>query len=57
MILKLFFHLYLLNMDILLNIEVRYMKFLTELENILMQGTVSQIFDEGLSFYSMSKNG
>ena len=46
-------------MDISQNIEVRYniMKFLTELENILMQGTVSQISYLGLSFYFMSKNG
>ena len=42
-------------MDISQNIEVRYMNFLTELENILMQGTMSQISYLGRSFYFMSK--
>ena len=42
---KTYFLLIFFNMDILLNIEVRYMKLLTELENIPMQGTMSQIYD------------
>ena len=32
-------------------------KFYTSLKNILLEGIVSQIFDLGLSFYFMPKNG
>ena len=42
---KLFSHFYFLNMDILLNIQVRIMKFYTHVKNICMEGIVSQIFD------------
>ena len=32
-------------------------KFSTDVQNIHMEGTLSQIFDEGLSFYFIQKNG
>ena len=44
-------------MDISLNIKVRDMKSLVGMQNIHMQGTVSQILDLGLSSDFMSKNG
>ena len=44
-------------MDISANIRVTEIKFSTEINNIHTQGTVSQIFYLGLSFYFMSKNG
>ena len=40
-----FFALIFLNMDISLNIEVKHMKSLTLVENIHMQGFMSQILD------------
>ena len=43
-------------MDISLDIEVSEMKFLIEVMNNHMQGTVSHIFYIGLCFF-MSKNG
>ena len=46
----LFFHFYFLNMDILLNNELPVMKFCTDVKNIHMKGTLSQIFYLGLSF-------
>ena len=45
------FHFYFLNMDISANIIVTEIKFSTEINNIHTQGTVSQIFYLGLSFY------
>ena len=45
-----FFHFYFLNMDISFNIEVTDIQFLTKVENIHMEETVSQIFYLGLSF-------
>ena len=47
---KHFFHFYFLNKDFALNIEVNVLKISADVKNILMQGTVSQIFDLGLSF-------
>ena len=44
-------------MDILLNIYPRVLTFYTGNDNILLEGSVSQIFNLGLSFYFMSKNG
>ena len=41
----LFFHFYFLNMYILLNNELLVMKFCTDVKNIHMEGTVSQIFN------------
>ena len=46
----LFFHFYFLNMDILLNNELPVMKFCTDVKNIHMEGTLSQIFYLGLGF-------
>ena len=46
-----FFHFYFLNIDISFNIQVTEMKFCTGVNNIHIEGTVSQIFDIGLSFY------
>ena len=57
MILKPFFHFYLLNMDISLNIKVTCIKSLTQVNNTHVQGTVSQNFHLGLSFYLMLRNG
>ena len=57
MILKQLFSLIFFNIDTSLNIEVRCMKSLRDLENILEQGTVSQILDKGLSYYFMQKTG
>ena len=39
------------------NIEVINIPFPTELKNIHMERTLSQIFDLGLSFYFMKKTG
>ena len=52
-----FFHFYFLNMDISFNIQVTEMKLCTGVKNIHMEGTVSQIFDIGLSFDFILKNG
>ena len=57
LILNLFFHFYFLDMDISLNIYTLVMKFYTGVLNILLEGTVSQIFNLGLGFYFMTKNG
>ena len=54
---KQFFHFYFLNTDIMLDIIVKEMKFGMGVENNHIEGTVSQIFDLGLSFYFISKNG
>ena len=53
----LFVHFYFLNMDILLNNDLPEMKFCTDVENIHMEGTMSQIFYLGLSFNLILKNG
>ena len=57
LILNLFFHFYFLNMDISLNIYTLVIQFYTEILNIPLEGTVSQIFDLGPGFYFMTKNG
>ena len=44
-------------MNISLNIVLALTKFSTSIENILMQGTVSQNVYLGLSFSFMTKNG
>ena len=55
LILNLFFHFYFLNMDILLNIYTLVIQFYTEILNIPLERTVSQIFDLGPGFYFMTK--
>ena len=57
LILNHFLDFYFLNMDISLNICFSEMKFCTLAHNILLEGSVSQNFDFGLSFYFMTKNG
>ena len=57
LILNLFSHFYFLNMDISLNIQTLAIKFYTGVLNIPLEGSVSQIFYLGLSFYFMIKNG
>ena len=54
---KHFLNFYFLNKDFPLNIEVNVLKFSIDVKNILMEGTVSQIFDLGLRFCFISKNG
>ena len=44
-------------MDILLNIALPVLRFYRDIDNIQIEGSMSQIFDLELSFYSMSKNG
>ena len=51
------FKTYFLNTDISLIFEVSDLTFLTGVDNLHMQGTVSQITDSGPSFHFMSKNG
>ena len=57
LILNQFFDFYFLNMDIALGICLPSMKFCTVSHRILLEGSVSQIFYLGLSFYFMPKNG
>ena len=57
LILNLFFHYYLLNMDISLNIYTLVMQFYTCVLNIPLEGSVSQIFYLGPGFYFMTKHG
>ena len=57
LILNLFFHFYFLNMDISLDISTLVIKFYTGALNILLEGTVSQIFYSGPGFYFMIQNG
>ena len=47
----LFVQFYFLNMDILLDNKLPVIQFCTDVKNIHMEGTVSQIFYSGLSFY------
>ena len=54
---KHFFHFYFLNKDFWLNIKVKILKFSTDVKNIVMEGSMSQIFDLGLGFCFISKNG
>ena len=54
---KLFFHFYFLNKEYLAYIQVNILKFPTDVKNILMEGSVSQISDLGLSFCFMPKYG
>ena len=44
------FNFYFMKLDISLNIHFLIIKFLIRIENIKMEGTVSQIFDLGPSF-------
>ena len=44
-------------MDISLTVQDFNMKLSVYVLEILLEGTLSQIFDLGLSFHSMSKNG
>ena len=55
LILNQFFNFYVLNMDI--SLRFPGMKFCTVGHKVLLEGTVSQFFDLGLSFYFMLKNG
>ena len=57
LILNLFFHFYILNIDISLNIYTLMIKSYTGVLNIPLEGTVSQIFYLGLGFDFMTKNG
>ena len=52
-----FFHFYFLNSDISGNIKVINMKFSVRFLKVRPEGSVSQIFDLGLGFNFMSKNG
>ena len=54
---KHFFNFYFLNKDLLLTIEVNVFKFSTDVRNIRMEGSMSQILDLGLSFCFIKKNG
>ena len=51
LILNLFFDFYFLNMDISLNIYTVVIQFYTDIPNIPLEGSVSQIFDLGPGFY------
>ena len=44
-------------MDISVTFKDFKMKFSMHVLKVLLEGTVSQIFDLGFSFYFMSKNG
>ena len=57
LILNQFFYFYFFNMDISLRICFPGMKFCKVGHKVLLEGTVSHIFDLGLSFYFMLKNG
>ena len=52
-----FFDFYFFIQDFSLNIALILLRFYTHVHNIHMEGTVSQIFDMGPSFISMTKNG
>ena len=52
-----FLHFYFFNMDISFDIQVTEMKSLKGVKNIQIEGTVSQIFELGLGFDIMKKNG
>ena len=47
----LIFHFYFLNSDISIIIELTVIPFYTDVKNISVEGTVSQIFYLGLSLY------
>ena len=57
LILNHFFNFYFLNMDISLCICFPRLKFCMVGHKVVLEGTVSQIVDLGLSFYFMLKNG
>ena len=57
LILNRFSYFYFLNMNISLDICFPMMTFFVVGHTILLEGSVSQIFDLGLSFISMLKNG
>ena len=44
-------------MDILVTIYGFDLRFRVHVVNVLLEGSVSQIFNLGFSFYFMSKNG
>ena len=54
---KQFFHFYFLNKGVSPNIQVNILKFSTDVKNILIEGSVSQNFDLGLSFCFIKTNG
>ena len=56
-ILNHFFNFYFLNIDISLCICFPRLKFCMVGHKVVLEGTVSQIFDLGLSSYFMLKNG
>ena len=56
-ILNHFYHFYFLNIDISVAIKVFDLKFSVCVLGIVFEGSMSQIFYLGLSFYFMSKNG
>ena len=53
----LFFHFYFLNQDFLFTNRISTSRLCNLINNVYLEGTVSQIFDLGPSFYFMSKNG
>ena len=54
---KQYFYFYFLNKDFWLNIGVNVLEFSTDVKNIRMEGSVSQILYLGLSFYFIAKKG
>ena len=54
---KHFLYFYFLNKDFSLTIGVNVLRFSTDVRNIHIEGSVSQIFDLGLSFCFIKKNG
>ena len=52
---KLFFYFYFFNTDFSLTIGVNVLKFSTDVRNIRMEGSVSQILDLGLRFCFIKK--
>ena len=52
-----FFHFYFLNSHMFVNIQVMNMKFSVWFLKIRLEGSLSQIFYLGPSFYVLSKNG
>ena len=53
----LFYHFYFSNQDISLTIKPPYLKVCNQINNVYLEGTMSQIFYLGPSFYFMSKIG
>ena len=51
-----FYHFYFLNIDISVTIQVFGLTFMVCVLKVTLEGSMSQYFDLGLSFYFMSKN-